>query len=299
MIDKLIFLFNFCKFLPVHSCTDCINSFTIQIPVSFNGKLWTYTYANNSKAQIDNVLINKKWENSAMNSEAYSSFEGVSTDHRIVTAKIRLSLRKNDKRTATTKHYDWALLDNRDIRDKYVLELRNRFETLQEKTEKSTPNDEYENFVNAHLEAAAKCIPTKLKTKYKVPWKNLAVREKRALVKTASENYRKNPTNTNARKLKTAQYQLSGIYIKEQTEYIKNQIDKIRDSVEDRQSRIAWQTINEVSRRKSTTKAKLKAANQQERIKRWKQHFENLLGNPPKITHEPITRIISNHWTLN
>ena len=48
-----------------------------------------------------------------------------------------------------------------------------------------------------------------------------------------------------------------------------------------------------MSRRKSTTKAKLKAANQQERIKLWKQHFENLLGNPPKVTHEPITRIIS------
>ena len=88
-------------------------------------------------------------------------------------------------------------------------------------------------------------FPTKLKTKYRVPWENLAVREKRALVKTASKNYRKNPTNTNALKLKTAQYQLAGIYIKEQTEYIQNQIDKIRDSVEDRQSRIAWQTINE------------------------------------------------------
>ena len=48
-----------------------------------------------------------------------------------------------------------------------------------------------------------------------------------------------------------------------------------------------------MSRRKNTAKAKLKAANQQERIKLWKQHFENLLGNPPKITHEPITRIIS------
>ena len=63
--------------------------------------------------------------------------------------------------------------------------------------------------------------------------------------------------------------------------------------MEDRQSRIAWQTINEVSRRKSTVKAKLKAANQQERIKLWKRHFENLLGNPPKVTHKPITRIIS------
>ena len=83
------------------------------------------------------------------------------------------------------------------------------------------------------------------------------------------------------------------MYINEQTEYIQNQIDKIRDSVEHRQSIIAWQRINEVSRRKSTVKAKLKAANQKERIKLWKQNFENLLGNPPKVIHESITRIIS------
>ena len=48
-----------------------------------------------------------------------------------------------------------------------------------------------------------------------------------------------------------------------------------------------------MSRRKRTAKAKLKATNQQERMKLWKQHFENLLGNSPKVTHEPITRIIS------
>ena len=160
-------------------------------------------------------------------------------------------------------------------------------ETIQEKTEKGTPNDEYENFVETHLEAASKCIPTKPRTKYRVPWETLAVREKSALLKTASKSYRKNSTNTNARKLEKAQYQLGGIYQKEQTECIQNQIDKIRDSVEDRQPRIAWQTINKVSRRKSTAKAKLKDANQQERIKLWKQHFENLLG---KTTE-------SNEWT--
>ena len=184
------------------------------------GKFWTHTYVNNNnKAQIDYVFINKKWKNSAKNCEAYSSFEGVSSDQRIVTAKIRLSLRKNATRTATTKHYDWALLNNRDIRDKYVLELRNRFETLQ-KTEKRTPNDEYQNFVNAHLEAAANCIPTKPRTKYRVPRETLAVREKRAHVKTASKSYRKNPTNTNARKLKKAQNELASTYLKEQTEYV-------------------------------------------------------------------------------
>ena len=50
--------------------------------------------------------------------------------------------------------------------------------------------------------------------------------------------------------------------------------------------------INEVSRRKSTAKAKLKATSQEERIQQWKQHFENLLRNLPKVTHEPIMRII-------
>ena len=94
------------------------------------GKLWTNTYANNNKAQIDYVFMNKKWKNCAINCEAYTSFEDVSSDHRIVTAKIRLSLRKNATRTATTKYYDWAFLNNRDIRDKYVLKIRNTSEAL-------------------------------------------------------------------------------------------------------------------------------------------------------------------------
>ncbi len=47
-----------------------------------------------------------------------------------------------------------------------------------------------------------------------------------------------------------------------------------------------------MSKRKSTAKAKLNATRQEERIQLWKQHFENLLGNSPKVTHEPITRII-------
>ena len=156
------------------------------------GKLWTYTYANNTKAQIDYVFINKKWNNNALNCEAYSLFEVVSSDHRIVTAKIRLSLRKNATRATTTVHNDWSLLNNRDIRHKYVLTLRNKFDALQE-TVTHTPNEEYENFVNAHLEAAAEFIPTKQRTKPRVLWETLAVREKRADVKTVSKRNKKEP----------------------------------------------------------------------------------------------------------
>ena len=92
---------------------------------------------------------------------------------------------------------------------------------------------------------------------------------------------------------KKAQNELHNVYPKEQTEYIQNQINKIRYSAEDRQSRIAWQTVNEVSRRKSTARAKLKAYSQEEWIHMWKEHFDNLLGKPPKVTDEPIAKIIS------
>ena len=67
----------------------------------------------------------------------------------------------------------------------------------------------------------------------------------------------------------------------------------IRDSVEHRQSTIAWQTIKKVSRRNNTAKAKLKVINKQERIKLWKQNSQNVLGNSPKVAHEQIARIIS------
>ena len=110
-----------------------------------------------------------------MNCEAYSSFEGVSSDNRIVTAKIRLSLKA--VRTTTTVHYDWSLFNNRDIRDKCASTLKNKFDAFQKKTH--TPNDEYENFVNAHLETAAECIPTKQRAKTKVQGETLAVRKKR------------------------------------------------------------------------------------------------------------------------
>ena len=45
------------------------------------GKLWTYTNTNITKAHVDYVFINKKWNNSTLNCEAYSSFHGVSSDH--------------------------------------------------------------------------------------------------------------------------------------------------------------------------------------------------------------------------
>ena len=114
-----------------------------------------------------------------------------------------------------------------------------------------------------------------------VPWDTLALREKRADVKTASLCNKRNQTNVNVQNLKKVQNELTNLYLKEQTEHIKNQISKIRDSIADKQCWISWETVNEMSRRKSTTRANVKATSQEERINRKVAKLDEI---PPKIS---------------
>ena len=76
------------------------------------------------------MFINKKWINSALNCEVYFSFEGLSSDYSIVTAKIHLSQHKNKKQTVKTTHYEGSSLTNRDTET-----VINKFNTLQEISE--------------------------------------------------------------------------------------------------------------------------------------------------------------------
>ena len=84
------------------------------------------------------MLINKKLMNSALNCEVYSSFEGLSSDHRIVTAKIHPSLRKNKTQIAKTARYGWPSLKNKDFSNRYTVVVRNKFDALQEISETHT-----------------------------------------------------------------------------------------------------------------------------------------------------------------
>ena len=73
----------------------------------------------------------------------------------------------------------------------------------------SCPIDKYENFVTAHMEAAAECIPTKPRAECRVSWESLVVRKKWGNIKIASLLNKRNPTNANVQKLKKAQRELT------------------------------------------------------------------------------------------
>ena len=106
-----------------------------------SGQTWTHTSPNNFKSQINFIIINSNWKNSAKNARAYNSFISLVSDHRIVSANIELSLRKNIKKVSKTKLYDWSSLKyDAKIKNTFITEVKNIYSAL-------TLQEEYNNII--------------------------------------------------------------------------------------------------------------------------------------------------------
>ena len=93
-----------------------------------DSKKVTWISPKGQNHQIDHILIRSKWQNSMKNAESYTS-PSVASDHRIVTANFKLSLRKNITKEKTSK-YDWSLLSDSRILSNFNKSFRNRFSVL-------------------------------------------------------------------------------------------------------------------------------------------------------------------------
>ena len=130
------------------------------------GKKWTFTYPNGVRSQIDFILINKKWVNSAKNYEPFNSFDTVSSDYRIITATIQFSLRANKPKTAKNPQYDWSVLRNSDISNQFKISLTNRYTTLQVENTENSANPAYKNFELTCAQTADELIPVQPKARH-------------------------------------------------------------------------------------------------------------------------------------
>ena len=257
------------------------------------GKKWTFTYPNRVSAQIDFILINKKWINSVLNCEPFNSFATVSSDHRIVTATVRLSLRANKPKTSRNPRYDWSVLRDNGVANQFQISLSNRFSALQDGNTENSANSLYNNFEQACAHAAEEVIPLKPKARHRIPWETEDIMKKRDDLKSAVLRRNADPTRENRYLYRCAESALKEAYGAEQTSFIQAKIDTITNAAANKQAATAWKTINQISGRKSCSKSKLKAQDQTERIGKWKKHFEDLLGKQPTITEKPTQRTIN------
>ena len=121
------------------------------------GKLWTWISPHKTKHQIDYIIVRKKWRKSIRNCEAYNTFISLGSGHRIVVAKIILSLRATKQKMKIKPKYVWSDLRNRvKLQKKYANDVKEKF-NIQSLDEESL-SKEYEMLVEAINETAVGCM---------------------------------------------------------------------------------------------------------------------------------------------
>ena len=243
------------------------------------------------KAQLDYILINKKWQNSATDCEAYSSFSSVGSDHRIITSTIKLKLRANKTKNQQQQKYNWKLLlDNTETQNEYKLVTQNQFDILNREDDIQSADSIYKSIITAHEKATKSTVPTLPKRKKTCPWQKRNIEDNREIVKNAQSKYANNTTKLNKNSLNKALLKLKEAYDNNKKEFIETKIMEIRNAHIQRKSKLAWDTIHEISNNKKSA-PKPSGKNPQERLTLWEDHFKKLLGQPALLPEDYSTDI--------
>ena len=246
------------------------------------GKLWTFiSDMSGAKSQIDFILVNKKWKNSVKNTEAYSSFSSMGSDHRLLTSRVKLSLRTT-KSIPRKKTYDWNTLRNSELQNLYTVTVKNRYAELS--TESDDATESYGKFVQANREATEQLIPTKKRKKRDNTAGDPRVKEARENVQNAFTQYQIYSSSDNQNRLQAEKTKLADMYDTVQEEELLEMIKQVESADAKSKHGESWKLINKISGRTSAKRGIIKGNSKEERVKRWFQHFSNLLGKEPVIT---------------
>ena len=176
-------------------------------------KLWTHRRPSGDSAQLDYIISRKKWINSIKNSRAYNSFQGVNSDHRMVSCKCQISYRQ---RKATVKDpmkgIDWRkVVADDNLCEQYAAAVHNRFAALCDQLEDSDTSATYDMLITANRDVALKMLPKKTK---KAP--ALASRDKvvsaRIELKTAAQKHQSKSTRSTKTNIDAAKAALDDAY---------------------------------------------------------------------------------------
>ena len=96
------------------------------------GQLWTFEYPNGGRAQLDYLIFRKKWRNSVKDPRSYSTFSTVCSDHRVISATLKLSLRVSKQAVShPMKSIDWKeVAFNSQMCKDFTIQVFNKFQLL-------------------------------------------------------------------------------------------------------------------------------------------------------------------------
>ena len=245
--------------------------------------LWSFEYPNGSRAQLDFIMVRKKWQNSIKDCRAYSSFSSVGSDHRIVSASVKLSFRVSKKTTADPmKSIDWKSVQNdKNLSTQYTVDVFNRFQELNQSfteapLEPTNIDVIYGNLMKANAEVALSTLPKKRKSQRKPASLDSKVVDAREKLRQVSSTYHCNPSMHNKKKIEEAKKSLDLVYIEVEEAYIKGEIASISHLHINQQHSAAWKTINQLAGKGTQPPSLVKGGSREQRLANWHSHFKHL-----------------------
>ena len=242
------------------------------------GKRWTFQNRGSGMlCQLDYILVRRKWRSSVLNAESYSTFDSVGSDHRVVSVKLRLSLRV--PKNISKPRPDWeTFAKSPDLQSGYTAEVRSRLIPLD-----GEPQTSYGQFLAANEEATRKWVPTKRRMRSFPISKHQNVIQARARMEEARRSYDKERNEENREVLNDAKHQLFNTYDQVKGDMLMEKVERVEAVHGERQYKESWKIINEMSGRKRPREGQLEGSSPGKRVASWFNHFRDLLGAQPSV----------------
>ena len=242
-------------------------------------QLWTHRSPSGALSQIDFVLYRKRWRNSISECRAFSSSNPVGSDHRMVTATVKLSLRRPTL-PKKKKLYWKALSLDKALATKVGNTISERFYSL------PPPKQDYSSFVSVATSVGTELLPKRPPRPTKTVDIESVVAARKATLRASTQN------------IQSTQKNLRKTYDSYEDKRINNILRSFETPAAVSVIKNAWDLVKTLSGKKSRSTIFIEG---DDRLKTWENHFKNLLNADVAAQPDmpPIQKIFDTFSEIN
>ena len=256
-------------------------------------RLETYTGPKGDKQQIDHLMISIKWWKSIKNFRAYNSID-IGSDHKVVSANFRLSLRATKKPPNGRCKFNNEKLEDPTVKLAFNTEVQNHFSALmdQQKTTESEIQRRADALDGALCHASHKILGKKKNSKQPswVTTNSLSLLEQ---CNKLAKKYKRTRLEAHKTEWLLLQAQVSASFEKDHQDHLETHLIALEEADKRREIGNVWKIIHQIGdENKTADPSKVRLLDGtlpkgiQELLNGWSEYFSALLNNTSKYADQ-------------